>query len=645
MTQPPEADNKFVRGLGLLDSTMLVAGSMIGSGIFIVSSIIARQVGAPGWLLVVWLVTGLLTLMAALSYGELAAMMPKAGGQYVYLREAFSPLWGFLYGWTLFLVIQTGTIAAVAVGFARYTGVLVPWVSEKNYLIEPIRFGGYAVSLSTAQFVGLAMIALLTYMNTRGLNLGKLVQNIFTTAKTGALIALIVLGIIVGLKSGAGAANFSDFWTLRGGLQEVGEGLTAATAFGLFVGICVAQTNSLFSADAWNNITFTAGEVINPRRNVPLSLAFGTILVIGLYLLANVAYLAALPFTAIQNAPSDRVASETANVIFPGAGATIMAVAIMVSTFGCNNGLILAGARAYYAMARDGLFFRRVGELNKNHVPAWGLIIQGIWAGALVLPRTVKTDAAGNVTGYGNLYGNLLDYVISAALIFYILTIIGIFLLIWFISRSSGGGRGGGGCRPRISQQLRLDRRLRADAGARPPDRADHRGADRRADDPRRRPGADAGERASRRVLGLRRLDVCRQPDAARAQSAAGWAVREPAAYPVRISLSAHHHVLHHRRLRGRPLDRRRVDHADHGRRRLRAEEVLLRSCAAGARPGHRADFRDEPPPVADHVGRQLADLRDAADRRNADGRVRGAAGDVGDLDGDRAKGLAREDG
>ena len=429
MTQPPAADDKFVRGLGLLDSTMLVAGSMIGSGIFIVSSIIARQVGAPGWLLVVWLVTGLLTLMAALSYGELAAMMPKAGGQYVYLREAFSPLWGFLYGWTLFLVIQTGTIAAVAVGFGRYTGVLVPWVSETNYLIAPIRFGSYAFSLSTAQFLGLAMIALLTFMNTRGLRLGKLVQNVFTTAKTGALIALILLGIIVGARSGAGATNFSDLWTLRGGLQEVGQGLTAATAFGLFVGICVAQTNSLFSADAWNNITFTAGEVKDPRRNIPLSLAFGTILVIGLYLLANVAYLAVLPIGAIQNAPSDRVASETANVIFPGAGATIMAVAIMVSTFGCNNGLILAGARAYYAMARDGLFFRRVGELNKNHVPAWGLIIQGIWAGVLVLPRTVKTDAAGNVTGYGNLYGNLLDYVISAALIFYILTIVGLFVL------------------------------------------------------------------------------------------------------------------------------------------------------------------------------------------------------------------------
>src|SRR4051812_5617769 len=428
MAAPPN-EQKFVRGLSLLDSTMLVAGSMIGSGIFIVSSIIARQVGSPGWLLVVWIVTGLLTLTAALSYGELAAMMPKAGGQYVYLREAFSPLWGFLYGWTLFLVIQTGTIAAVAVGFARYTGVLVPWISESNYLIAPIRFGSYAFSLSTAQFVGLLLIMLLTFMNTPGLKLGKIVQNIFTTAKTGALIALIVLGIVVGLRSGAGALNFSDFWSLRGGLQEVGKGFTAATGFGLFVGICVAQTNSLFSADAWNNITFTAGEVINPRRNVPLSLALGTILVIGLYLLANVAYLAALPFSAIQNAPSDRVASETASVIFPGLGATIMAVAIMVSTFGCNNGLILAGARAYYAMARDGLFFRSVSQLNTNHVPGWGLIVQGIWASFLVLPRTVKTDVTGAVTGYGNLYGNLLDYVISAALIFYILTILGIFML------------------------------------------------------------------------------------------------------------------------------------------------------------------------------------------------------------------------
>jgi APA family basic amino acid/polyamine antiporter len=419
----------FIRGLGLLDSTMIVAGSMIGSGIFIVSSIIAQQVGSPGWLLVVWIVTGLLTLMAALSYGELAAMMPKAGGQYVYLREALSPFWGFLYGWTLFLVIQTGTIAAVAVGFARYFGILVPWSSESRYLIAPVRIGSYAFSLSTAQLVGILLIALLTWMNTQGLKLGKLVQNVFTVAKTGALLALIVLGVIVGAGSAAAHANFGDLWTVRGTLTEVGPKLTAAVAFGLFVGICVAQTQSLFSADAWNNITFTAGEVKNPKRNIPLSLAFGTFLVIGLYLLANVAYLMTLPFETIQTIPSNRVASATADVIFPGAGATIMAIAIMVSTFGCNNGLILAGARAYWAMARDGLFFKSAGELNKNRVPAWGLVIQGIWAALLILPRTVKVDEATGAVTYGNLYGNLLDYVISAALIFYILTIAGLFVL------------------------------------------------------------------------------------------------------------------------------------------------------------------------------------------------------------------------
>ena len=424
------AENKstgFIRGLGLLDSTMIVAGSMIGSGIFIVSGGISKQVGAPGWLLVVWLVTGLLTMMAALSYGELAAMMPKAGGQYVYLREAFSPMWGFLYGWTLFLVIQTGTIAAVAVGFARYLGILIPSIGEEKYLIAPKRlFGSYAISLSTAQVVAILMIVLLTFMNTRGLKLGKLVQNSFTTAKLAALFGLIVLGLLIGWQSGVVHANFGNFWGVRGPLDDFGGGLTAATAFGLFVGICVAQTGSLFSADAWNNITFTAGEVKNPKRNIPLALAFGTGIVITLYLLANVAYLVTLPFDKIQGA--SRVASDTANVIFPGKGAVIMAVAFLISTFGCNNGLILAGARAYYAMARDGLFFRKSGVLNHKHVPGWGLVIQGIWAAVLVLPRTVKTDAAGTVT-YGNLYGNLLDYVISAALIFYILTIAGIFRL------------------------------------------------------------------------------------------------------------------------------------------------------------------------------------------------------------------------
>ena len=404
---------------------MIVAGSMIGSGIFIVSADMARQVGSPGWLLVAWLVTGFLTMVGALSYGELAAMMPKAGGQYVYLREAFSPLWGFLYGWTLFLVIQTGTIAAVAVGFARFLGVLWPAVSESNYLLKPINLGSsYAVSLSTAQLVGVALIALLTWMNTRGLKLGKIVQNVFTFAKTGGVIALILMGVFVGWNSAAVRANFGDLWTVRGTLQDVGHGLTAATTFGLFVGLCVSQTNSLFSADAWNNITFTAGEVKDPKRNIPLSLAMGTGLVITLYLLANVAYLVSLPLETIQQVPSDRVAAATAEVVFPEIGATLMAMVMLVSTFGCNNGLILAGARAYYAMALDGLFFRRAGELNLNAVPAWGLWIQGVLASVLVLPRTIKTDGS-----YGNLYGDLLTYVISAALIFYILTIAGIFVL------------------------------------------------------------------------------------------------------------------------------------------------------------------------------------------------------------------------
>jgi APA family basic amino acid/polyamine antiporter len=421
----------FVRGLGLLDSTMLVAGSMIGSGIYIVSGEIARQVGSPGWLLVVWTVTGLLTVAAALSYGELAAMMPKAGGQYIYLREALSPLAGFLYGWTLFLVIQTGTIAAVGLGFARFFGVLWKRISEDIYLVKPIPLGSsYAISLSYAQLVGVLMIALLTWMNTRGLQLGKLVQNAFTITKTATLIALIVLGLVIGWNTPAVRDNFGEFWAVRRGhLQEVASGLTAATALGLFVGICVAQTNSLFSADAWNNITFTAGEVRNPRRDIPLSLALGTFLVIALYLLANVAYLVTLPFKEIQAVPADRVASATANTIFGPVGEMIMAIAIMISTFGCNNGLILAGARAYYAMARDGLFFQSAARLNRNHVPAWGLIVQGIWAAALVLPRTVSRNEHTGEATYGNLYSDLLQYVISAALIFYILTIAGIFRL------------------------------------------------------------------------------------------------------------------------------------------------------------------------------------------------------------------------
>jgi APA family basic amino acid/polyamine antiporter len=418
----------FIRGLGLLDSTMIVAGSMIGSGIFIVSADIARQVGSPGWLLVVWLITGFLTIGAALSYGELAAMMPKAGGMYVYLKEAYSPFWGFLYGWTHFLVIGTATIAAVAVAFARFTGILFPTISESSYLFGPVRLGSssYAFSLSTAQLLGILMIIFLTWMNTRGLSLGKLVQNVFTFAKTGSLIALIVLGIIVGLVSypEIASANFGDLWTIRGNLQDVGHGLTAAVTFGLFVGLCVAQTNSLFSADAWHNVTFTAGEVKDPKRNLPLSLLLGTGGVIALYLLANIAYLATLRFEAIQTVPSDRVGSAAAEVIFPGYGATLMAAAIMISTFGCNNGLIFSGPRAYYAMAKDGLFFNAASRLNKFHVPAWALVIQGFFAVFYVLPRTVRADGT-----YGSLYNDLLTYVISAALIFYILSIAAIFVL------------------------------------------------------------------------------------------------------------------------------------------------------------------------------------------------------------------------
>jgi APA family basic amino acid/polyamine antiporter len=437
--------SEFVRGLGLLDSTMIVAGSMIGSGIFIVSADIARQVGCAGWLLGVWAITGVLTVAAALSYGELAAMMPRAGGQYVYLREAYGPLWGFLYGWTLFLVIQTGTIAAVAVAFARYLGVLMPAVSPSVWVIPPLNLSAnYAVSLSTQQLVAILVILGLTVLNTRGLALGKLIQNLFTSAKTVSLLALIGIGLFLGRDAEVVRANFTDLWTPRGvdaitpDLPLISSVTAAGGVLGLLIALCVAQVGSLFSADAWNNITFAAGEVKEPRRNVPLSLALGTGLVIGLYLLANVAYLCLLPIERIQHAPDDRVGTAAIEVVFSGGGAAIMAVAIIISTFGCNNGLILAGARVYYAMARDGLFFKATGELNRKHVPAVGLVLQCVWAGLLVLPRTRLRDPATGtpkldpITGfeqYGNLYGSLLDYVVSAVLIFYVLTILGVFVL------------------------------------------------------------------------------------------------------------------------------------------------------------------------------------------------------------------------
>ena len=437
-TAAPVTEAGFVRGLSLFDSTMIVVGSMIGSGIFIVSADIARQTGSAGGLLMAWIITGVLTIAAALSYGELAAMMPKAGGQYVYLRESYSPLWGFLYGWTLFLVIQTGTIAAVAVAFARFLGVLTPAISPNAWIVAPISLSSkYALSLSTQQLVAIILIVFLTLANTRGLRLGKYIQNIFTSAKTLALIGLILLGILFGRNSAAIAANFTGFWTAKaapaiqpGILQSLIPTVSAAAgAFGIFVAFGVAQVGSIFSADAWNNITFTAGEVKNPRRDVPLSLAFGTAIVITLYVLANVAYLVTLPLAQIQTAPDDRVATAVLNAIFGGAGAGIMAIAIMISTFGCVNGLILAGARVYYAMARDGLFFKSVGRLSDKQVPTNGLILQGVWAALLVLARTRLVDVTTGAVSYGNLYSDLLDYVVFAVLIFYVLTIFGLFRL------------------------------------------------------------------------------------------------------------------------------------------------------------------------------------------------------------------------
>ncbi len=433
--QTAKSEPGFVQAIGLFDGTMIVAGSMIGSGIFIVAADIARQTGSPGGLLLTWILTGFLTIAAALSYGELAALFPHAGGQYVYLREAFSPLWGFLYGWTLFLVIQTGTIAAVAIGFARYLGVLFPAISPKTWVIAPINFSSkFAVSLSVQQLVAVLMIIFLTYLNTRGVKLGKWIQNIFTSAKLLSLLGLIVLCVFVARNASAIADNFSHFWAIRGA-QTIEPGanffkgflpsVTAASGwFGLLVAFGVAQVGSLFSADAWNNIGFTAAEVKNPKRDVALSMAFGTVIVITLYCLANLAYLCALPLAQIQSAPDDRVATAALSAIFGASGARVMAVAIIISTFGCNNGLILAGSRVAYAMAKDGLFFRATGTLNRKGVPATALGYQGLWIIILILLRTRKPDGS-----YGNLYSNLLDYVVFAALLFYALTIAGIFVL------------------------------------------------------------------------------------------------------------------------------------------------------------------------------------------------------------------------
>jgi APA family basic amino acid/polyamine antiporter len=410
----------FVKALTLTDATMLVAGSMIGSGIFIVSADIARAVSSPLWLMLAWVAAGVITILGALAYGELAAMYPRAGGQYVFLRESMGPLMGFLYGWTLFIVIQTGTIAAVAVAFGRFLGVLWPAITPDRFSwfpqVDITTPGGLVqVGLTPQRVMALVTIWILTWINLRGVREGKFVQTTLTIIKTGALAALIILGLTIGRNATAVAANFGP-GNFVGSVDVTSVFLIAFGA---------SLVGSLFASDAWNNVTFAAAEVKNPQRNLPLALLMGTGLVSILYILANVAYLNVLPLhgaqdaatvigRGIQFATQDRVGSAAAEMIFGAIGGTIMASAILISTFGCNNGLILSGARVYYAMARDKVFFKRAGQLSRNHVPATALIVQAIWASLLCLTGT---------------YGQLLDYVIFAALIFYALTTIGLFIL------------------------------------------------------------------------------------------------------------------------------------------------------------------------------------------------------------------------
>jgi len=432
-----------VQGLGLFSATAIVIGSMIGSGIFIVPADMSRSVGSPALLIAAWLVTALMTIIGALSYGELAAMMPKAGGQYVYLREALGPLWGFLYGWTLFLVIQTGTIAAVGVAFGKFLGVYFPAISSEHWLwhighvpawhVGPMVLGNMEIGLNTTNLTAIVVLTLLTLLNSFGIRLGAVVQNIFTSAKVIALFGVVILGGLLGRNAAALAANFGagwrHFWQNAGlhTLHAVQVGVGGPVEYvGLFTIVAVVQVGSLFSADAWNNVTFTAGEVRNPRRNLPLSLALGTGLVLLIYVLANFVYLSVLPLAGdpqgpttlargIQYASGDRVATAVMQQAFAGYGAKIMAAMILVSTFGCANGMLLAGARVYYAMSRDGLFFRAVGRLNaKSRTPVVSLWVQLFWTCLLCLSGS---------------YSQLLDYVIFAVLVFYILTIGGLFVL------------------------------------------------------------------------------------------------------------------------------------------------------------------------------------------------------------------------
>lgn len=413
-----ENKSHFHRSLSLLDGALLVIGSMIGSGIFIVSADIARRVGSPGWLIAAWVITGFITLTAALSYGELSGMYPKAGGQYVYLREAFGKLFGFLYGWAFLAVIQTGTIAAVGVAFGKFLGYLVPSLGEENVLLGPISVTeNFQFSIHAAQLVGIGIIVLLTAINTSGVKSGKWIQFIFTFAKMAAMAALIIFGFMAFSDSTVWQGNWNGAWLAQdisfdsasGAINKIGLDTGA-----LISALCVAMVGTIFSSDAWNNVTFIAGEIKKPERNIGLSLFIGTLVVTCLYVAMNLMYLNVLSITEIANAEKDRVALAAALKIFGGFGTTFIAVMIMVSTFGCNNGLILSGARVYYTMANDKLFFRRAGTLNKNGVPALALWVQCVWACVLCLSGR---------------YGDLLDYIVFTALLFYILTIAGVFKL------------------------------------------------------------------------------------------------------------------------------------------------------------------------------------------------------------------------
>ncbi len=399
---------EFKRELGLLDGTMLVVGSMIGSGIFIVSADIARQVGSAGWLILIWLISGLITMIAAVSYGELSAMFPNAGGQYVYLKEAYNKLIAFLYGWSFFAVIQTGTIAAVGVGFSKFAAYLYPPLSDENILYE---LGDF--KLNAAQIVSIITIVLLTYINSRGVKNSKILQTVLTIIKILSLFGLIVFGFILAAKADIWNANWADAWSSRAFDTESGS-WSSIGGTALLTGISAAMVGSLFSSDAWVGVTFIAGEIKNPKRNVGLSLFLGTFIVTIIYLLANLMYLAVIPMQEIATAKSDRVAVVASQYTFGDMGTIIIALMIMISTFACNNGLIMAGARVYYTMAKDGLFLKKAGEINKAGVPEWALWVQCVWASALCL------------TGK---YGDLLDFVIIIVLIFYILTIYGIFIL------------------------------------------------------------------------------------------------------------------------------------------------------------------------------------------------------------------------